>query len=497
MTTTALATTARGLARLHEATSTCPALGRLTERAEEFDRLLGSEYDPAAVESPPSRAWLSAAAAAARLAAPGEVVDTLVRLGEDLPADDRRSLTAATTRGLSPHGAMATVPRERLFTIDEWHEVASLPLSRTPASRVDLRQPVGRPMDYQGYLCVILKITRACNLRCTYCTDWRAGAGATMSLAMQARAVQQTMSTGARAIDVVLHGGEPLLLGARGLTRLLALQEHFAPPGVIVRTQVQTNGTVLRPEVRRLLRLFGIRVSVSLDGTQRLHDAARRSKTGGATWARVLHGITDLRHDATLSGVLVVVTPAMLAEDPARLWEDLVRTTTPSVCFLAERPAPGDPPRVSRRDFVDFLVRMERVRAARGDRVAIREVDSVRRTLQRQQSGFCELAGNCVGHFIAIDPDGSVSHCDKYLGDPAYTLGNLSRTGLRDILAAPPVVRIRRQAQAPLDEVSACRWYELCQGWCPHERYVDSTWGSDGCCGLGPLYDHLAGHDVG
>lgn len=487
-----LPSTASGLTWLHHASRQDAALAAIAVRAEEFDRLLGTQYEPAAIDGLPSQKWLRASSRSLNLPNPERVALLLSDLGAQVTADEERSLAAAVVRGLSPHGAMVTVPRERLFSAEESKLVQGMTVASPSLRRVDLRQRVGQPMNYQGYLCAILKITRACNLRCTYCTDWREGAGATMPFSLQARAVQQSLSAGASAVDFVLHGGEPLLLGARGLVRLLALQEHFAPPGVVVRTQLQTNGTVLPKNVRNLLRLFNLRVSVSLDGTRQIHDQGRRTKSGEGTWMSVMEGITALHEDGTLSGILVVVTPDTLTEDPATLWGALVDTGTPSICFLAERPPPGQPSRVSRADYVAFLIRMEQQRAHSGHGIGIREVDGALRTLQGQQSGFCELAGNCVGHFVAIDPDGSVSHCDKYLGDPAYTLGNIVTQELQDVLNSRPLLQIKRYADAPLATVAECKWYSRCQGWCPHERYVDPSWGTDGCCGLGPLYDHLA-----
>lgn len=458
-------------------------------RAREFDTLLGPQIDPSVADALPSHAWLLALLRGPRQAREDAAValESAVRaVGEA----DRQSVVAVMARGLAPHGALATVPPGSLFTIEEQDEITRHPLPARVTSRVDLRQPVGRPLDYAGYLCVILKVTRACNLRCSYCTDWRAGPNTTMSFAALVRSVQQALGTGAAAVDIVLHGGEPLLLRRR-LIQLLALQEHFAAPGTIVRTHVQTNGTMLDPRVRALLALFDMRVSVSVDGTRELHDRTRRDKRGNSTWDSVCDGIHALREDGTLAGVLTVVTPDTLAADPRELWGDLVSTGTPSVCFLAERPEPGVAARVSRAEYVRFLLRMEHERRVAASEVSIREVDSALRVIAGQQSGFCELAGNCVGHFISVDPDGSVSHCDKYLGDDAYVLGNLMRQELPEILRSPRVVALTTTAQQDVERLQPCRWASQCQGWCPHERYVDSSWADEGCCGLAALFDHL------
>lgn len=465
-----------------------PGLGRLLEQSAEFDDLMGREVEPDLQDNLPSSTWLRALLPEDE---DGSASQAVVDLLGDASVEDRRSAVAVVVRGLAPHSAMSTVPRASLFTAVEIDTINRHPVPGRVSRSVDMRQAPGRPIDYTGYLCAILKITRACNLRCSYCTDWREGPDSRMPFETLVRSVQQVLGSGAAAVDVVLHGGEPLLVGAHRLLQLLGLLEHFAPPGALVRVQLQTNGTVLDPRVRRILRLFGVRVSVSLDGTRQLHDRSRRDRHGHGSWDRVRRGIAALGADGTLAGLLVVVTPETLAVDPGELWRDVEGTGAPSVCFLAERPAPGEPVRVTRSAYVHFLVQMDRERRRAGARTGIREVDSVGRLLAGEQSGFCELAGSCVGHFVSLDPDGSVSHCDKYLGDPRYVLGNVLRQDLVDVLRGPRTLQIGRREAEASQEHDGCRWSALCQGWCPHERYVDPHWREAGCCGLDVLFEHL------
>lgn len=466
------------------------AFRTLLDRSREFDDLLGTEFEtPPGWVLPPS--WLRAGPATR--VADADTRRAVASLVGDADPEMATALSVVLARGLVARGALGTVPREALFDETEVALLDAVAMAPAPVTtRVDLRQDVGRPLDYTGYLCAIVKLTRLCNLRCTYCHDWRTGPEATMGFPMQVRTVQEVLSCGAAAVDVVWHGGEPLLMGARGLLRFLSLQQIFAAEGQIVRNHAQSNGAAVTEAVRRVLRLFDVKVSVSLDGPPEVHDLTRRDVRGTATSQRVLAGVRELAGDGLLSGVIVVVTPEVLALGAARMWEFLEDVRPPSVSFLAERPAPGDPPRVTKADFVGFLLEVEVARRRVGSTVLVRELDAVRRLLEGRQSGFCELAGNCVGSFVSVDPDGAVSHCDKYLGDETYVLGSLTDQSLRQILAGPRTVAIRRAAQDQLDSLRACPHFRLCQGWCPHERYVDGTFAEAGCCGLAPLFEQLS-----
>lgn len=488
-------TATRGNEELADLSKLLPQIAALSEAAAEFEELLGAEIDPGVGAARPDARWLRAHLRRARIVEPDATTDALVDHYDAIDAQQARRFGVALVRALEPRGALATVPRSDWFSPAELRLVDSLAIPSPVTGSVDLRQRPGKAMDYRGYLCAIMKLTRACNLRCSYCHDWREGRGVTMDLPSLARSVQQVMSSGASYVEFVWHGGEPLLIGARGLVRFLMLQEHFAPQGTVVSNHIQTNGTVLTDRLLRLMRLFGLRASISLDGPPEIHDSQRRDKRGEPTWRRVSETINELRSHGMLSGVLMVVSRTVLALDPVEVWNAIVRTGTPSVSFLAERPSPGYPVPVTSGEFVAFLLRMSELRARSGTGIGIRELDATRRLIEGAPSGFCELVGSCIGHYITIDPDGSVSHCDKYVGADDYVLGNLNRQPLVEILTGTRVETLRLRNRAELEAVRSCRWFGLCQGWCPHERFVDQGYRERGCCGLDGLFEAMAGRE--
>jgi radical SAM protein with 4Fe4S-binding SPASM domain len=87
---------------------------------------------------------------------------------------------------------------------------------------------------------------------------------------------------------------------------------------------INTNGTMLTPEVVDRLAAYGPRLSlsVSLDGPEAIHDAVRG--TGRSREAR--EGLADLLGRGVRASVMTVVTPAVLAELASflvGLWEEL------------------------------------------------------------------------------------------------------------------------------------------------------------------------------
>jgi len=73
------------------------------------------------------------------------------------------------------------------------------------------------------YLGLIVKATRLCNLRCTYCHDWRSGPNQTMPFEVLTQLTAKALRDPEHdSVEFIWHGGEPdrpapRLLRARGL----------------------------------------------------------------------------------------------------------------------------------------------------------------------------------------------------------------------------------------------------------------------------------------
>ena len=471
--------TAAGKAALREA-----GLDRLAAKAQAFDDELGEAAEHAMPFLLARRDRLIGIGATPHEAS--RASKTAAHLDEA----GRASLETAILRALAPRFAILTAPRETLFFPQELPEIRPV----TPFAEMtptDLRQKVGAPIAYGGYLCVILKITRLCNLRCVYCKDWSADPSSTMPLSLTSSLIAQLLGGDRACVDLVLHGGEPMMIGRRRFLQFLWLLARHSREGQAVRLHMQSNGTLISDRWLRLLALFSVPVSVSLDGPQAIHDAQRPDTKGRPTAERAREGIARLDRAGLLSGVLIVVSRSILEFGALALVRSLVESGIRSVCLIPERPEPGASPAVSAERFVAFLIEVERARAAiPGCTLAVREIEAVRNLLSDRPSGFCELAGNCVGHFITVEANGDLSHCDKYVGDPQYTVGNLHDTSLDALIDGPAMRRIRAEAQRTAPRGDACRFRHLCQGWCPHESYVSGRSGA-ACCGLGTLFEAL------
>jgi uncharacterized protein len=349
-----------------------------------------------------------------------------------------------------------------------------------------------------------MKSTRLCNLRCTYCHSWRAGPNQTMTFPVLARATRDALrDPSVRWVDFVWHGGEATLVARDFYRQAVWLQERFRRPGQTVLNTVQTNGTRLTDDWLDFLREHDFSVGVSLDGPPEVHDSRRVDMGGKPTSARVRRGIERLRAAGIeRSGTLMVVDEEIVAAGAERVLEYLVEIGVRRVALLnvlPENTPPGAEPRgdyLPFPGFVDFLRDLFRVWwPAYRDRIAIRELEDLVGQIGGEAPQICVFAGECFGTYLTVEPTGEVSACDKYIDDDTYRFGDVLTTGLSGALLSDRLAVVREENKRAVDRMRDCRWFGVCHGGCPHDRYTGERRlpGYDGrCCGLAPLLDDIA-----
>lgn len=423
-----------------------------------------------------------------------------------LPGDERRQLGARLLRGINPRNALDTWPVESLFDESERQLIAELKAARAEQP-VRLNVMANAPrLSEADSLCVIVKVTRQCNLRCEYCHDWRSDENPRMSFEVLATLMSKALSGAAsKVVEVVWHGGEPTLLGRREFARIIALQRQLVGPGVSVFNRLQTNGTNIDERWAAFLADFAFQVKVSVDGTQEIHDRTRPMVGGQGSYRRAMKGLKHLRSQGLASGLLMVVGEQLLELGAEAFVDHLHESGVTDVGLLPVRPgivgSGLDGPCISSEAYAGFLADVHRARLARPEPwIVIRELDQVIASLRGEAPSHCEFVGKCAGAFYSIECNGDISHCDKYLGDANYTLGNVMHDDFVSLRSSPRLAQVAREAEGTAEACGDCKHFSRCRGWCPHERYVlkrQKLGVAAKCCGLGPLFDALEGLDLG
>ena len=270
---------------------------------------------------------------------------------------------------------------------------------------------------------VLLKTASRCNIACSYCYVYQLGDQGwrrqppTMSqstIDATVRRLGQLRQAQDRDFAVVLHGGEPLLLGEGLLARLLTGLRARLPVGCTL--SVQTNGTLLTDRLLDILADARATVSVSLDGPEKINDSRRVGFDQGGTFGATLDGIHRLqRHAAAerlFSGTLSVVEPST---DPAEVYRFLRGLGVPGMSFLLpdgnhSRLPPGKTGFDSHKAGA-WLAGLFDVYMSDPDPVPIRVLDDLVKLLLGG-SATKEGMGQDLHAILIIDTDGTVTKND-------------------------------------------------------------------------------------
>ncbi|MEH1127671.1 FxsB family cyclophane-forming radical SAM/SPASM peptide maturase [Micromonospora sp. CPCC 206061] len=281
----------------------------------------------------------------------------------------------------------------------------------------------------------VLKVHSRCDLACDHCyvyehadQSWRTRPRTIALETVRAagkRIAEHAATHALPGVQVILHGGEPLLLGADRLDAVLAELRAAIAPVVRLDLRMQTNAVLLSPAICDVLLRHGVRVGVSLDGDRSANDRHRRFASGASSHPQVLRGLALLRQPAyrqLYAGILCTVD---VAGDPVAVYEALLAEAPPRVDFLlphATWDQPPPRPAGSPTPYADWLGRIHDRWTDGGRPMPIRLFDALSSTVA-YATGGTEAVGLAPADVVVIETDGAWEQADSlktaYDGAPA------------------------------------------------------------------------------
>jgi serine-type anaerobic sulfatase-maturating enzyme len=427
------------------------------------------------------------------------LLDKLSSIEAKLSPWDRSTFRALLPRELfGPDGTSL----EFLFAAP--HEILSsgeleIFLRLQESKDVDLAAPCAlRPS-----MVLVMKATRLCNLRCIYCHSWKAGPNQIMAFDVLAKTTRDALKRPeVRHVNFVWHGGEVTLLPIDFFKKALWLQRMFRSKGQVIINSIQTNATRLTDEWISFFATTRFDVGVSIDGPPEIHDRRRRTVSGRPTWNEVRAGIARMQQANVPCAVLVVVDRDVVELGAQRLLHCLLELKVPAAALLNVLPANGEAQPTGNSylpwsDYVTFLQEMFRCWwPTHRHQIDIADLSTLIRNLSGRAANLCVYAGDCMGQFLTIEPNGVVNACDKYVGDRQFEFGNILEADLNEVLAGSKnLARARASAVSEVSRMRNCKYHATCRGGCPHDRRLNRIYQAEWdrrCCGLADLLDEIS-----
>jgi uncharacterized protein len=326
----------------------------------------------------------------------------------------------------------------------------------------------------------LLKIASRCNLACPYCyvyyledQSWR-GQPALMAeevFSATLRQIRKHILVHRRPnVNIIFHGGEPLLVGPERLGKLAADARSYLEDITTVRIGLQTNGILLNSEFVDVLLQNHICAGLSIDGPPRVHDSARVDHRNRGTSELVERAASLLgKHRDIFGGILCVVN---LEADPKETYNYFADLGPSSLDLLLPHathdhlpPGIKSPSEVAR--YGDWLVRfLDSWYSSGADGPEVRLFSSVMRLLLRKRS-LVEVVGLEAITLVVIETNGEIQAVDTlkacYAGAASTGL-NVFEDTFNDALRVPAVISRQMGAAALCRACQACPFLEICGG---------------------------------
>ncbi|MFH0515874.1 FxsB family cyclophane-forming radical SAM/SPASM peptide maturase [Streptomyces sp. M41] len=337
---------------------------------------------------------------------------------------------------------------------------------------------------------LVLKVHSRCDLACDHCYVYE---HADQSWAHRPKAISDEVTswTALRlaehakrqalpSVQVILHGGEPLLAGPARLRRVCAELSSALRGITRLDLSIHTNGVQLGRRFLDIFAEFDVRVGISLDGDRAANDRHRRFAQGRSSYDAVLAAISLLREEGyrhLFAGLLCTID---VRNDPIAVYDALAAQEPPRIDFLLPHATWNEPPPRpggARTPYADWLTAVHDRWHAAGRPMPVRLFDSIVSTLGGGPSRT-EAMGLQSSDVVVVETDGTFEQADSlktaYDGAPVTGL-DVFRHSLDEVARHPGMAARQLGLNGLSDQCRGCPVVRSCGGGLFAHRYREGT----------------------
>ncbi len=338
---------------------------------------------------------------------------------------------------------------------------------------------------------VLLKVAARCNINCTYCYVFNMGDD--NWLHMEKLMSKETIDAICASLkhlsifqnkpfSIVLHGGEPLLLGTYKLQYLLSELRQNLPANYPI--SIQTNGILISNEILDLCSRYETTIAVSIDGPKHIHDKERVTHKGTGTFDQVVKGIQLIKShpDSEFldSGCLAVIDPF---SDPQEVYSFFKQIQTPSVDFLYKDGNHSKFP-IGKKSFFSveygsWMVRLLEIYLNDSNPLPIRILDDMLKVIL---GGVMSQEGAGLTNFglLVIDTDGTIMKNDTLKSsfngaDKFQQSVNVKDGNLLPFLSSDEFRQYHNDQKPTSEKCNDCPSLSVCGGGMKLHRWNDTN----------------------
>lgn len=319
----------------------------------------------------------------------------------------------------------------------------------------------------------IIKVTSACNLSCTYCSEGLRQLE-NLNIGIYKSFVdgipKLLRHVGHKNVDIIWHGGEPLLIGKQWITEAIEYTNEVLSDFEISYS-IQTNATLIDEEWIQIFKEFDFSIGISLDGYKELHDQYRIAKNGQGTYETIITNIKSLKSQGIPASLLMVLNSTVIDLD--KLWNSLEDLN------LNLKIQPVVPIGNAENQLVEtnniynnystvLKYIFKKLLTSHMD-ITVQPISNLLTTILTNNSiGECSYNGTCTRNIITLYPNGDVGFCGRMTNEnKSYIYGNILNHDIISLYDSEVSEKIRnRQIYLQENDCKECAFWEFCHGGC-------------------------------
>ncbi|HMK54218.1 MAG TPA: TIGR04083 family peptide-modifying radical SAM enzyme [Methanobacteriaceae archaeon] len=311
---------------------------------------------------------------------------------------------------------------------------------------------------------VMLVPTLNCPSNCSYCWGSKEEAGI-MDIKIIQEVVNWLKKYREDSIHFTFHGGEPLLAGYDFYKKALPLLKE----GLGEREagfSLQSNLWLLTDELAQLLREYNVAVSSSLDGPEDINELQR----GEGYFDKTMKGYEVAQKNGL--PVNFICTFTSYSKDRVdeifdyfleRGYNLKLHPALPSL-----RGDNSDPWAISPEDHGELLINLLDKYLEHLNEIEIKDFDHFCKSYFIRKGTVCILA-DCLGDTLAVDFEGNIYPCYRFVEMPEYVMGNvLQQPTPQELQESPAWKTIKEYMELVDEDCKKCRHIKYCRGGCPY-----------------------------
>ncbi len=373
---------------------------------------------------------------------------------------------------------------------------------------------------------VIVKVTNACDMKCSYCFIEPSVFHKTMRDETARRVVHAFLDSDYfRSVNFVWHGGEPLLRGRRFFEKVFE-EQRSCTTKVAFTNATQTNATHLDDGMLEFLLANDVGIGLSLDGPVPVNDGSRKSRrrlpmladdqagSGGCGDNQGFRGQGQgfSAHDTTVGAArrlqdrgreaaAIVTVNRNNVDAPEAVYREFndrrihMKVNPLTRSGLADTPL-GSDLGITDVEYGEFLVRL--FDAWFDDPDAAITIDPfgqhIARIVGDQVAHNCFYTLSCHRFFLGVSPDGDLFPCGMFQGEPSFRYGNIGDMEPEDVARTMLFGDIDAREQKVLEDCSRCAFFDLCYSGCMFHSLKDSKVLAEKdyyCAGYKTYFEHV------